>query len=99
MSIPKTVVRLRELARALPRPGCHWEERPRFDPPAKAQSVAQLERAAGFALPDDLRAFFEETESIVAMSIHNGYWLGGVEQLIRSAKQAGIPLAACSAGN
>jgi hypothetical protein len=88
MSVAKTLTRLRDLALALPRPGCAWEERPRFDPPATSQSVADLERVAGFRLPDDFRVFLGETASVVGMSVHNGYWLGGVEQLI---KGSGLP--------
>ena len=32
--VEASVARLRELALAIPRPGCEWEDRPRFDPPA-----------------------------------------------------------------
>ena len=82
MSVATTMTRLHELALGLPRPGCDWEDRPRFEPPATPQSVIELERMAGFALPGDLRAFLEQTESIVAMSVHNGYWLGGINKLV-----------------
>src|SRR4051794_26118193 len=78
MSVPTTMARLRELALAWPRAGCDWEDRPRFEPPGTPQSIIELERMAGFALPEDLQAFLKQTESIVAMSVHNGYWLGGI---------------------
>src|SRR5262245_27917920 len=44
MSVATSLARLRELAMALPRRGCDWAERPRFDPPAPSHAVATLER-------------------------------------------------------
>lgn len=76
-----SIVRLRELAHAIPRPGCEWEDPPRFDPPAPPEAIAAYERAAGFPLPADFRAFLAHTGGVVGMSVHNGYWLGGVERL------------------
>src|SRR6202044_2402277 len=76
---------------AFPRPDCIWEERPRFDPPASPESVAEFERVAGFPLPDDLRDFFAVNDSVIAISIHNGFWLGGARQLARSAEQGNLP--------
>jgi cell wall assembly regulator SMI1 len=106
MSVATTMTRLHELALALPRPGCDWEDRPRFEPPATPQSVVELERMAGFALPGDLREFLDQTDSIVAMSVHNGYWLGGINRLIdgdslpRVANgEAAIPVATDGGGN
>lgn len=94
MVIERFVTQLRELALALPRPGCEWEERPRFDPPASPESLAVFERAAGFPMPADLRAFFAQTAAIAGMSVHNGYWLGGIEQLVRSIECGDFPRAA-----
>jgi hypothetical protein len=106
MSVVGTLTRLRELALSLPRPGCDWEERPHFDPPASPQSVAEIERVAGFTLPADFRDFLERTEAVVALSIHNGYWLGGVECLMEESdapRTAGgeraIPIATDGGGN
>lgn len=82
MSIATTVARLRQLALGMPRPGCDWEDRPRFDPPATQQAIAALENAAGFPLPSELREFLEQSDSVVAMSVHNGYWLGGIRHLV-----------------
>ena len=73
------VARLRELALALPRPGCDWEDRPRFDPPTTTDAVQVVERAAGFPLPDEVKAFFALTDGVVGMSVHNGYHIGGTE--------------------
>jgi hypothetical protein len=91
MTVETSLARLRELALALPRPGCDWEERPRFDPPASAQSVAELEGIAEFAFPADFRAFLSHTNAVVGMSVHCGYWIGGVEQLLRSADRGEFP--------
>jgi hypothetical protein len=106
MSVATTVARLRELALALPRPGCDWEERPRFASPATLQEIADLERAAGFALPPQLREFLEQTASVVAMSVHNGYWLAGIKQLLNGDGlpravdgEAAIPVATDGGGN
>jgi cell wall assembly regulator SMI1 len=93
MSIDVSLTRLRELALAIPRPGCDWEERPRFDPPATSESLAELERVAGFVLPDDLRAFFAQTDAVVGMSVHNGYWIGGTKQLVQSTERGDFPRA------
>lgn len=82
MSIATIVSRFRELALAMPRPGCEWEDRPRFEPPIAPQALVEIERIAGFALPGDLREFLDQTESVLAMSVHNGYWLGGIKHLI-----------------
>lgn len=79
--VEASVARLREIALAMPRPGCEWEERPRFDPPASSEVVAALERAAGFPLAADYRTFLALTGGVVGMSVHNGYWLGGVDRL------------------
>lgn len=79
--VEASVARLRELALALPRRGCEWEDRLRFDPPTPPETIAAFERAAGFPLPADLRAFLALTGGVVGMSVHNGYWLGGIERL------------------
>ena len=100
------MARLQKLALALPRPGCDWEDRPQFEPPATQQSMVELERIAGFGLPSDLREFLEQTESIEAMSVHNGYWLGGIEQLVEGGTlprvadgEVAIPVATDGGGN
>lgn len=97
---------MRQLALALPRPGCDWEDRPRFEPPLTGQSVIELERMAGFALPGDLREFLGQTESIVAMSVHNGYWVGSIKPLIEGNTwprvangEVTIPVATDGGGN
>lgn len=76
-----TVARLRQFAERMPRPGCEWEERPIFDPPATIDEIARLEESAGFPLPADFRSFLLTHASVVGMSVHNGYWIGGPAQL------------------
>ncbi len=106
MPISTTVARLRELALAFPRPECDWEDRPRFEPPASPQAIAELERSADFILPAELREFLELTESVIAMSVHNGYWLGGITQILNGDNvprvangQTAIPVATDGGGN
>jgi hypothetical protein len=105
MSAVTTVDRLRALADEFPRPGCDWEERPRFEPPATSQAIAELELAVGFQFPAELREFLEQTDSVIALSIHNGYWIGGISQLLNgdlprvADGQAVIPVATDGGGN
>jgi cell wall assembly regulator SMI1 len=106
MSIATTVARLRELALAFPRPGYEWEERPRFESPATRKDIADLERAAGFGFPAELGEFLEQTDSVTAMSVHNGYSLGGIRQLLNGdglprvvGSEAAIPVATDGGGN
>jgi cell wall assembly regulator SMI1 len=103
--VEASIARLRELAQTMPRPGCDWEDRPRFDPPASRDAIGALERVAGFPLPTDLRAFFALTDAVVGISIHNGYWLGGAENLARgdfprvAAGEPAVPVATDGGGN
>jgi hypothetical protein len=43
--------------------------------------IVAFERAIGFGLPADFRAFLARTGGVVGLSIHNGYWLGGIDRL------------------
>lgn len=91
MSIEACYARLRRLSLALPRFGCAWEDRPTFDSPATLQSIIDIEQYAGFSLPADFRTFLSLTNSVVAMSVQNGYWLGGVDQLTHSMMRDDFP--------
>jgi hypothetical protein len=86
MAVQALLRRLRELADTLD--DC---ERPTFHPPASADSVSAFERVAGFPLPQDLKVFLAHVGAIQAMSIHNGYWLGGIEQLTRNVQAGSLP--------
>src|SRR5947209_5632257 len=89
--VEASLAQLRELAQAIPRPGCEWEHRPTFDPPATPEAVAALERAAGFLLPADLRAFFALTDRVNGLSVHNGYSIGRTELLAFLVGTDGVP--------
>jgi hypothetical protein len=103
--VEASVVRLHELALTIPRPGCEWEERPRFDPPAPPETIAAFEQNVGFPLSADFRAFLSLNSGVVAMSVHNGYWLGGVERLQvtdfpqMAARERVAPVATDGGGN
>ena len=57
MAVEISLIRLREIALALPRPNCEWEERPQFAPPATPQSIVEIESLAGFVLPNEFRTY------------------------------------------
>lgn len=80
-AIDNLLHRLRSVSEQMPRPGREWEDRPYFEPPAAEEDVAAFEQAAGFRLPDDVREFLSRTDAVVGMSIHNGYWIGGIRKL------------------
>ena len=42
-------------------------------------------------LPSDLRAFLTACRAVVAMSVHNGYWVGDVESLARLVGRNDFP--------
>jgi len=98
MSVDGSLAKLRELALALPRPGCDWEETPTFGPPATEQSLAKLERVAGFILPAAVRTFFTLNDSIIGMSVHNGSAERGDFPRTVSSQKA-IPIATDGGGN
>jgi len=85
------VNRLRELTLAMPRPECDWEERPRFDPPTSSEALDGFKSLAGFHIGDGIREFFHQTDGITALSIHNGYWLGGIGRLKRMLERNDVP--------
>lgn len=103
--VKESIARLRDLASRIPRPGCDWEERPRFGAPATMDEVEAIERAAGFPLPVDLRAFLSETSGIVGMAVHNGYWIGDIESIDHADSRSHvennrvIPIATDGGGN
>lgn len=91
MSVEFSVTGLRQIADSYPRWDAPWETQPYFDPPAPAEAIDAFESAVGFPLPPDLRTFFGLTEAVVGMSIHNGYWIGGLDCLTHSAGSGDFP--------
>ena len=82
---------LRELASQLPRPSFPWEERPRFEAPRPVHELAGFEDEIGFPLPPDVQQFFLETDAVVAMSMRNGYWIGGIDKLRKLRRGDDLP--------
>lgn len=78
--------RLRGLADLFPE-----GEGPTFSPPASADAIEALESALGFPLPAELREFLAQCDAIVAMDVHNGYWIGGTAELARSVGRGDFP--------
>ena len=78
--------RLRGLADLFPE-----GEGPTFSPPASADALEAFESAVGLALPAELREFLAHCDAIVAMDVHNGYWIGGTAGLARSAARGDFP--------
>jgi cell wall assembly regulator SMI1 len=64
--------RLRSLADLFPE-----GEGPTFSPPASADAIQAFGSALGFPLPAELREFLAQCDAVVAMDVHNGYWIGG----------------------
>lgn len=86
MSVKTAVARLREIA-------AEWSagDPPVFHPPATSNSLEAFAAELGCPLPEELAEFLRQTDAVVAMEIHNGYWLGGTEQLSRSVKRGDWP--------
>ncbi|MCP4549193.1 MAG: SMI1/KNR4 family protein [bacterium] len=91
MKVQDCIASLRELAEVLPRPEYPWEDTPQFTPPAATGDVREYEQVAGFELPADVKEFFSLAGDVVGMSVHNGYWIGGIRKLIAIAREAHIP--------
>lgn len=105
MAVEISLIRLRELALTVPRSDCKWEEQPQFAPPATPQSIVKIESLAGFVLPNEFRTFLEQTNAVIGMSIHNGYWIGDVERLASDSfprvihNESVLPIATDGGGN
>ena len=78
--------RLRSLADLFPE-----GEGPTFSPPASADAIQAFESALGFPLPAELREFLAQCDAVVAMDVHNGYWIGGTAGLARSVSRGDFP--------
>jgi cell wall assembly regulator SMI1 len=67
------------------------EARPVFSNPARADQILELESMMGSTLSPDVQAFFETHDSISAMEVHVGYWVGGIETILRSIRRGDFP--------
>jgi hypothetical protein len=90
---------LRQLARAMPRPGCDWETRPEFLPPPKPAEFELIMKSFAETLPDDLLAFFELSGGIVGMTVHNGYRLCGMSDVAKNRQGDGCPPSEIATGD
>jgi len=107
--VTDSIKALRKLAEMLPHENCPWDEQPTFKAPKSEDLIIKLQEEAGFSFPTDLLAFFSEVDSIVGMSVHNGYWIGDVQKLsdMHSARNfpriindyKAIPIATDGGGN
>ena len=70
-AIESSVRRLREAAALF-----EGEEAPLFAPPASSSELGALAAAAEVELPGDFVDLLCLHRAIVAMNIHNGYWIG-----------------------
>ena len=93
MEVRDAIKSLRESADFIPRSEYPWEERPSFSAPSQPIDIEAFELASGFELPSDVREFFREVDQIIGMSIHNGYWIGGISNLISMAHEDQTPTA------
>jgi len=84
--IDDALARLRDAAERLLE-----SERPRFSSAASAQQIDVLETALGHRIPDDFRRLLQICDSIVAMEVHNGYWIGGSEALAEGLARGYFP--------
>jgi hypothetical protein len=64
---------------------------PQFEPPASPTELAELEDASGGPLPAEMVALLQRAKAIIAMDVHNGYWIGGPTQLSRSIRRRDFP--------
>ena len=91
MTITSIIARLRDLAAAMPRDGCDWEETPSISSAAKSDDIEIYKGLAAFELPSDLMDFFSITDLVSGMTVHNGYAIGGIDNLIRSIRRRDFP--------
>ena len=77
-SIDGLISRLHELANEF-----STGERPTFHQGASSDDISALRAIAAAEVPEDFTYFLSQCDSIVAMDIWNGYWIGGVERLLR----------------
>jgi hypothetical protein len=67
------------------------EEKPTFSAGASPQAITALQGCVSQPLPDDFASFLHRCDSIVAMNVWNGLWIGGIVSLERSIKRNDFP--------
>ncbi|MCA8987092.1 MAG: SMI1/KNR4 family protein [Planctomycetaceae bacterium] len=63
------------------------DARPIFAAASSADKIAELESVFGCNLQPAVRAFFETHDSISALDVHCGYYIGGIDMIIRSLQR------------
>jgi len=53
------------------------DERPAFHQGVSADTISDLQKAVAAQIPEDFACFLRKCDSIVAMDVWNGYWIGG----------------------
>ena len=86
VNVAQTVERLRSLAERFPA-----DERPAFMPGSMATDITAMEQCLRSPLPDDFADFLRKCEAIHAMDVWNGYWIGGIAELMRSISRGDFP--------
>jgi hypothetical protein len=66
-------------------------ERPEIGRPNDEKIVAAFEQTLSEKLPKDFIAFLCDYDSIVAMDIWNGYWIGGLTSIKQMMEQKSFP--------
>jgi SMI1 / KNR4 family (SUKH-1) len=84
--LQNSIARLRDAAERLLE-----SERPTFHGAASAQQIDAFETALGNRIPDDFRRLLQTCDAIVAMDVHNGYWIGGAEALAGGVARVDFP--------
>jgi hypothetical protein len=67
--------------------------RPSFSAPATAEKIAELEVAVGTSLPQSIRKFFLQHDSVSAMGVWNGCSIGRIDIILRSLERSEFPRA------
>ena len=91
MNISEAVTNLKTLAKRVKREEWPWVEEPQFTPPPTSEMLNTLASKTSFTLPKDTSDFFKEVDSVIGMSVHNGYWIGGVQQLVQMYERGVLP--------
>ena len=83
LPIRDSLDRLREVAKAIPRPGCDWETPPEFLPAPTREQWESTKRSLAVPLPGDLSEYLALSGGIRGMSVHNGYHICGASDIVK----------------